>query len=229
MQAHPLVAAEGCGPTLDPDALRAALANAPSGLVVAWSGGLGEDMWARHPHTWGPRGWAALHAACDALEPVLAAWGAGGEGGGGGGAGGGTLLLRTHARHVLSDPRACLKFLAERAERAQRGGRAPTPRIALLPDLAAMIDASMLPHVEDHLDRLFALLPALLGPHGAVLASVPSRCQGAVGGAEEEADAHHPPALMPVPLGQGCAARAALVARWHAATPPDTQAVLLRG
>ena len=209
MLERPLVAGMGvgglggsAGETLDAAALRAV----PEGRLVAWSGSLGDEPFDAHPLTWGPRGWAALHAACDRLSPVLIDSGR-------------TLLIRTHARHVLSDPRACLKFAAE------RGAGSP---FALLPDVAAMIEPSMVATIDDHLDRLFAALPAIAGEAGAVLAGVPARATVAQPGPDQtEGDAAASPALLPVPIHRGAVPAAALIARWRLRMPYGTQMVLV--
>ncbi len=162
---------------------------------------MGEGLFDADPRTWGPRGWAALHAACDAAAPALEA-------------GGRVLVLRTHARHVLSDPRACVKFLAERA-----GGP-----LAVLPDAASMIERSMLGLVEDHLDRIFAALPALAGPLGCVLANV--RAEGSSAGVDRELE--QAPTVL-APIHAGAVPVAGLLARWQRHVPASVPVVLVGG
>ncbi|MFN0010329.1 MAG: hypothetical protein ACKVS8_01665 [Phycisphaerales bacterium] len=161
----------------------------PNPYVIAWSGSMGEGLFEADPRTWGPRGWAALHAACDAAAPGLEASRR-------------VLVLRTHARHVLSDPRACVKFLADRA-----GGP-----FAVLPDAASMIERSMLGMVEDHLDRLFAALggAGIVGPLGCVLANVGT--DGPITDGDGALD--QPPTVL-VPIHAGAVPVGGLIARWQ--------------
>lgn len=122
--------------------------------VVAWSGwlgpeparldGLAQTPTPRDPRTWGPAGWSGLQAAVDR---VIGAW-----------MGAGTLLLRPHARHALSDAQRCLTLLR------QREGQP----IGLVLDPASMLEPSMLPHAEDHLTRMLGAL----GDHPMVAAVV---------------------------------------------------------
>lgn len=104
------------------------------GLLMAWSGGLGDGPFDRSPRTWMTPGREALAEACDRVTPLL-------EGAGR------RLLVRTHCRHVLSDAPACAAFAKARA-----GGP-----LGVALDPASMLEASMLRGVEDHLERLFAL------------------------------------------------------------------------
>ncbi len=193
---RPLVAGEGA--TLD----AAGILAAPAGHLVAWSGTLADAPFASHPLTWSTRGWAALHAACDALTRTLTESGR-------------TLLVRTHARHVLSDPRACLKFAAERG---------PASPVVVLPDIAAMIDVSMLPTVDDHLERLFATLPSIAGAAGAVLANVARAAEAPDAGPDELGAG---PAASPAPIHRGAVPVSLLVAGWQAHMPADAPMVLL--
>ncbi len=107
---------------------------APSCPVV-WSGSLADDPFARDLATWGPRGWSALNDWCDAIAPPLAAAGR-------------RVLLRPHARHVLSDVQRCLRFLDQRAG-------AP---FALALEPAALFEPTMLSHADDHLTRIVSFL-----------------------------------------------------------------------
>ena len=101
------------------------------GLSVCWSGSLSEDgPFARDPATWLPGGLAALGDACDRAAPGLEAAGA-------------RVLLRPHARHVLSDPARCRSFLADRS-----------PAFGLCLEPAAMYEVSMLDGADDHLVRI---------------------------------------------------------------------------
>ncbi len=193
---RPLVAPEGAGLNA------AAVLAAPPGRLVAWSGTQADSPFASHPLTWSARGWAALHAACDALTRVLTESGR-------------ALLLRTHARHVLSDPRACLKFAAERG---------PVSPIVVLPDIAAMIDVSMLPTIEDHLGRLFAALPSITGAAGAVLANVASPAESPD---TERDELGAQGALTASPIHRGVVPVSVLADGWKSHMPADAPVVLV--
>ncbi len=119
--------------------------------VVCWSGWLGPEIFARDVRTWGPGGWSALERACEGMEA-------------------GRVLLRTHARHVLSDAQRCLAFL-----RRWEG------KVGLLLDPMAMLEVSMLDRAEEHLDRIVGAL----GAHPGVGAMV--ACNLSVEGEEARA------------------------------------------
>lgn len=193
---RPLLGPEGAA--LD----RAAVLAAPPGHLVAWSGTLADAPFASHPLTWSSRAWAALHAACDALTRVLTDSGR-------------TLLVRTHARHVLSDPRACLKFAAERG---------PASPVMALPDIAAMIDVSMLPTVEDHLVRLFAALPSITSAAGAVLANVASPAESPD---TERDELGVQEALTTTPVHRGMVPVSVLADGWRSHMPAEVPMVLV--
>jgi len=106
--------------------------------VVAWSGSLGESLFDRSFATWMPAGREALARYLDAALDRCRETGT-------------TLLLRTHARHVLSDAVAARALLEERDD----------PRLAIAFDPAACFEAEMLPDAEDHLTRLFELAAPL--------------------------------------------------------------------
>ena len=114
-----------------------------------------------------PAGRAALDAYLDAAEPVLRERGS-------------RLLLRTHARHVISDAQAALGLLAAR-EGAPFG-------IAL--DPSSCIEASMLRDLEDHLTRFFVLA----GKVAEVIV---------LGSVEQPASVESEEALAWAPLGEG--------------------------
>lgn len=103
--------------------------------IICWSGTLADTLLQRDPRTWGPAGFEALHAAMRGLEFAAIRHGF-------------RVLFRTHARHVLGDPQRCLKFLSD------LGGRP----FGIALDPASMFEASMLPHAEDHLRRMFESL-----------------------------------------------------------------------
>lgn len=115
-----------------------ALARRPDapGVLIAWSGGLGDSLFDRSARTW-MAGRAALDEACAAITPTLERTGR-------------RLLLRTHCRHALSDAPACAAFLQAHADGP----------VGLAFDPASMFEASMLAGVEEHLDRLFGALAA---------------------------------------------------------------------
>jgi len=109
---------------------------------VVWSGTLGAGLFEVHLPTWGPEAWAALGRWCDGVRSELD--GAGRR-----------VLLRPHARHVLSDVQRCVRFFDERA--GQPFGLALEP--------SALFEPSMLETADDHLTRIFTFL----GPRAAVL------------------------------------------------------------
>lgn len=106
--------------------------------VLCWSGTLGEGLFARDWGTWGAAGWEALMLFCERVAPVLDERGA-------------RLVLRPHARHVLSDAFKCRRFLDE-----NRHGR-----IGVALDAAAMMERSMLGDTEGHFERAFEMLGAV--------------------------------------------------------------------
>lgn len=131
-------------PTLPP--------GAPGGRIVRWSGWMGGDdarpgegYFPPDFRTWSTPGRKRFDDFCDAMAPALEARSL-------------TLLFRPHARHVLSDPQACISFL--NARRGQPFG--------LIFDPAGFITSSMLPRAEDHLTRAFEALAA--NPAAAALA-----------------------------------------------------------
>jgi hypothetical protein len=117
---------------------------APGGRIILWSGWMGgadarpaDGFFPPDFRTWSTPGRKRFDDFCDAVGPELEARGL-------------TLLFRPHARHVLSDPQACISFLA-----ARRG-----QPFALVLDPAAFITHTMLPRAEDHLARAFGALAA---------------------------------------------------------------------
>lgn len=127
--------------------------SAAASRLILWSGWFGrpaDPVRGRFPRdfrTWTPAAWEALDAACDGLLPALAERGI-------------ELCLRPHARHVLSDPQACLSFL-----RKHEGVR-------LLLDPASFMTGSMLDRAEDHVARMFEALGDHPAVAGVVLANV---------------------------------------------------------
>lgn len=112
----------------------------PEGTTVLRSGSLDGPAF----ETWGPKGWAALEARCDALAGDLD---------GADRQPGTRLLLLPHASDVLSDTQRCLTFLTK------RGGGAGGFGVVI--DPMALLTESMLERAGDHLARVAAsVLPA---------------------------------------------------------------------
>ena len=103
------------------------------GDLVVWSGSLAPDLLAVHPHTWMQPGRDRLAERVEWLLPRVPE--------------GRRLLLRAHARQVLSDPPSVRAFLRERTGLP----------VGLLLEPAAVFEASMLGRdVEDHVDRVLS-------------------------------------------------------------------------
>lgn len=77
----------------------------PGPLLIAYSGTLAKDLFGDDPRTWMGEGHKIFNGLCDAIGPALKALDR-------------RLLFRPHARHVLSDPQACVDFLRNRANEA---------------------------------------------------------------------------------------------------------------
>jgi hypothetical protein len=114
----------------------------PCEHLVLWSGTLGDELFEAHPHNWMPPGRAALDECCTRLGEGLEQSGR-------------RICFRPHSRHVLSDPPSCLKFLDDHAGELFD--------IALAP--ALMFEPGMLDDIDDHLERMFAML----GPRCAMV------------------------------------------------------------
>jgi hypothetical protein len=154
-------------------------AELPGGWVLAWSGTLGESLFEGGPANW-MRGPAALDAVCDELAPQLARHGK-------------RLVLVPHARHVLSDARSALTWWCERVipgqdpnvvRRSPEGARS----FGLALDPAALLEPSMVPDVEDHVQSLLSSF----GPRIDLLVLRDAR-----------ADPGDPESLTPCSLGDG--------------------------
>ncbi len=127
--------------------------------VIAWSGSFAEtdggELFDEDPRTWAAPGWSALESVCRRLAAPS-----------------GTLLLRPHARHVVSDVPSCRKLLD--AQWARDLG------IGLVYDPAAMCAASMLApgRIEDHLRRMYEAIELLpkgeVGGLQAIIVGVPA-------------------------------------------------------
>jgi len=150
---------------IQPGEAAAGLPDAP--VVIAWSGGLGEDLFSRDPRTWLPPGRAALERWLDAALPVMERRG-------------GRLLVRPHARHVVSDAHTAVSLLDARAG-------AP---LGLALDPAALLEASMLADLDDHMVRTLALA----GPRADVIVLRSVRRPASPDGE---------PPLETAPLGEG--------------------------
>lgn len=134
LDGSPLARVAGFNPlAMEPGAAAAALPD--GGLVVGWSGGLGETLFERAFATWMPGGRAALDAYLDEAEAALRGRRA-------------RLLVRTHARHVISDAQAAVGLLDARGDGA----------VGIALDPAGCLEASMLADAEDHLVRFFELV-----------------------------------------------------------------------
>jgi len=107
----------------------------PGNHVMTWSGTLADELFASHPATWSGQGRDALDRFCDGARAALIASGR-------------RLLLRPHARHVLSDTPSTMAFLDDHA--------ADPVGIVLAP--ADLLEPSMLGELSDHLERFFTLL-----------------------------------------------------------------------
>lgn len=141
--------------------------------LVAWSGWLADPLathhWPRDPRSWTTDSRATLDAALDrllAIAPFTT---------------GTSLLLRPHARHLLSDIPRCLNLLRSRANQP----------LGLVLDPAAMLEPSMLNHAEDHCRRILEALADHPAVAGVVVTNIR---RSAVAGDE---------ALIPSPLCAG--------------------------
>lgn len=143
-----------------------ASARSPDQPLVCWSGWIESELqeaeeesgaaglpdFRTQLRTWGPEAWdqmlRALQAAGQQDRPA-------------------PILLRPHARHVVSDAQRCVRFLEAIG--------ASTPACGLLLDPAAMLTPDMLTDAAEHLDRMLAGLAA------AVAAGIGASGNGAGG------------------------------------------------
>lgn len=108
--------------------------------VVAWTGWFGDGaeptagVFTRDFMTWTPGAWKALHARIEAAAGAVPH--------------GGELLLRPHARHVISDPQACVMLLKDLPQ-----------KVRLLLDPVSMLTPAMLSSAEDYMARALELAP----------------------------------------------------------------------
>jgi hypothetical protein len=154
-------------------------AELPGSWALAWSGTLGGTLFEGTPANW-MRGPAALDALCDELAPQLARHGK-------------RLVLVPHARHVLSDARSALTWWCDRLFPGQRFELLPPapagPRpFGLALDIAALLEPSMVPDVEDHVQSLLASI----GPRADAIILRDAR-----------QDPNDPESLVPCALGDG--------------------------
>jgi len=146
-------------------------AEAPSGAVIAWTGIPGaDDQWARDPAAFGPAAQEQLLAALDRLAPTLTERGW-------------RLLLRPHARHVVSDGPGALACLAAIDERGWPIGLALDPE--------SMLEDDMRPAALDHLTRVFESV----GPRAEVVITGPDHADAAAG----LIDRHCPAGMVVIP------------------------------
>ncbi len=103
--------------------------------VVCWSGTLAAGLFERDLATWGPEGWRAMLECAAGLAREAEELGV-------------SVLVRPHARHVLSDVQRCVRFIEE-----FKG-----MRVGLALDPCALLEASMLERASDHLERAMGSL-----------------------------------------------------------------------
>lgn len=104
--------------------------------IIAWSGTTDDprdDPFAPDPAAWLPASMPALLARLEALEPLLIDHRV-------------RLLIRPHARHILSDAPRCGVTL-------RAPWRSTHPHIGLALDPVAMVEPSMIPTAIDHIRR----------------------------------------------------------------------------
>lgn len=118
--------------------------------VATWSGtlaaGEGGGLFATDVRNWSQAAKGELHDKLDRLGKVAAFKSVPEEA---------RLLLRPHARHILSDWHTCARFMAQRA-------LAGDTRTGLLVDPAAMLTAQMLIRSAEHLERTFEQVGLML-------------------------------------------------------------------
>ncbi len=161
----------------------------PGARIVSWSGTLGEMLLDAEPRNWMKPGFDALRAFCDEVSPQLVAHER-------------TLCFQPHARHVLSDVQAAMRFLNDREQEPFE--------IALAP--GSLLERSMLEKIEDHLHRAFEALG--------------SRCSmlvlhDALPGEQDDAP------LNAVPLGRGVLPQGLVRELMDRYVPDETPIVLM--
>ena len=101
--------------------------------LVVWSGWLGDTMFERGVRTWGPAGMEAFNERMRTVVGTARERGA-------------RVLIRPHARHVVSDPQRCLSM-------ARADGGFGVEGVGVAMDVAAMLEGGMASGVEDHAAR----------------------------------------------------------------------------
>lgn len=100
---------------------------------IVWSGSFAEveggGVFDEDPRTWGVKGWDAMRERVEACD------------------GGSGVVIRPHARHVVSDVPGCRRLL-ESSWAAERG-------VSLCYDPASMLSPAMMDRAEDHLRRMY--------------------------------------------------------------------------
>lgn len=143
--------------------------------VICWTGWLPEefspDQGVFYPAlaTWTGEGWKRLCEVVRWLGPAMAERGQ-------------TLCLRPHARHVLSDPSSCLKFLREHED---------VP-VEVVLEPAAMLTPGMLTEAQVHLTRIVETIGRMPRVAGVLASNV-----------ETVESEEHEPELRLTPLMSG--------------------------
>ena len=144
-------------------AFPALLESCESVTLIAWSGPTEDhegDPFDPDPRAWLPASMPAFLERLRALEPVLAARRI-------------RLLIRPHARHIVSDgPRCAALFRPE--------WRSAAAHVGLALDPAAMLEPSMLPVGADHVRRALELAGPLASVVILTNAAAPNDREGIV-------------------------------------------------
>jgi hypothetical protein len=147
--------------------------DAPAVMTVAtWSGTLAQsdDPFSADLRNWSVAARSELHDKLDRMGAAAEQRGVTGR-----------LLLRPHARHILSDWHTCARFMSQR----ETAGDA---RTGLLVDPAALLTAQMLPRSVEHLERTFEQVGLMLrgevGSSAAIAGVVVSNVRRPGGAAE---------------------------------------------
>lgn len=168
---------------------------APGSTLIAWSGRADDsdsDPFATDPRSWLPGAMPAFFARLESLEPALRSRRV-------------RLLIRPHARHIVSDAPRCGLVLKHQA-------RSTEPHIGIALDPIALLEPSMLPSALDHIRRA---LESLAHRAGIVILTNAREPSGP--------DAW----FTPVPLGDGLIPQGALVALADRLIPPDRPIAML--
>jgi len=125
-------------PMLDLPGVQRSIAKRPgAGPIILWSGTPESDLFARSPRAWLMPADENLTRLCDQLSALAQTHNC-------------RILLRPHARHILSDIPRCLRFLQNKPA-----------SLGLALDPIAMLEPSMLRDWEDHLARILQSLAPL--------------------------------------------------------------------